>query len=638
MAYVPAYKLSKYPGSGGSAQASPEGILAFLSRVRQAQQEADNAEDLRIQEQVASGTISIDDQINYNKTRQARFLPTSKEYQQLSNNIADLNVSKKWQVLSTMDSNGQPKTDQIKYLSQWLGTLTSGSDLANNVSDRIGKLQIQANQDTYAKNYEAKRAGFSLGQLQRKDVLTYLQQQLGSTNDETLRGIIQADIDTQTQELLNDTSNFRDVTLAQLDQMGGEGESGAYLGLLESLHASSAASGDAASVARLAGDIDTQRRYLVGVTIDRQLHVAYTELLTKPGTASNEKYLSTLRAIQGQTAGDFSYVSPNGTHRTLHIDNLQELRMNSGTFSGDTLTAGVNKQLSQFITTDYIPDKAAEITTQFNKMANLKGASYDQLFAQAQKLSDSWNKFKSQDFLVPFASTVNKYDSVDASGVQGTLLLGLTAALGNNFSSGKETDQGTLQKLESVQKLFPAMSGVDFQEKVAIPLQQKIGTQNFNKFIEATNAQFNEQVGQIDAARSILGSKLSANQIDQPTYAAQAASLDRDRLAISNSLSQFGKQYTGAAGDSYLKTNYSKFLPDRFGRYQAPKVNIPKLSGTANTYAPAPKLQTFGTTAQNKSDGTIRVPDPSYLANYSESELERKNGNIYLKSGVPVRW
>lgn len=643
MAYVPAYKLSKTPGQGGgSGTAAPEGINAFLARVRQAQQDADHAADLKIQEQVASGTISIDDQIAYNKKRQDRFLPTTNEYQQLANNIADLQIAKKWQVLSTMDANGQPKTDQIKYLSQWVGELTIGSDLANQISDRMGKLQLQANQDQYARDYESKKSAFSQGQLDRKNVVSYLQGQLQSTNDETLRAIIQQDLDTQQKGLLDDAANFRDATIAQFDRTGDPESEGAFLGLLEDSQVRDIAAGDAASAAARAGQIDTQKRYLAGVTIDKQLNAAYAELLSKPSTASNEKYLSTLRSIQGQTTGDFTYKDPQGNPKTLHLDNLQTMKMNSGAFSGDTLSNGVNKQLSQFITNDYIPDKAQEVITQFNKMSNLKGATYDQLYAQAQKLSDGWNKFKTQDFLAPFATTVNKYDTVDTSGVQGTLLLGLTAALGNNFSSGKETDQGTLQKLEQVQKLFPAMSGIDFQEKVAIPLQQKIGQQNFNKFIQATNQQFNDQINQIDAAKTILGSKLSGNQIDQATYTAQASALDKDRLAIANGLSKFGSTYTGAGGDSYIKSNYTKFLPDKNGRYQNPNVAIPKLSGTANAYSPAPKPVTLGSTARAASNptGGTRIPGLNQLKLYSASEYTTAPNGVdkLLKPGVPIRW
>ena len=411
-------------------------------------------------------------------------------------------------------------------------------------------------------------------------------------------------------------------------------------------------------MAARSGDIDTAKRRLIAASIDEQLQGAQLDTISKPGTASNEKYLATLQGLQQKQSGDFSYTGVHGETRTLHMDNLQNINLGSGQFNGAPLGTAVNEKLSKFIQGSYIPDKVAEITNKFSTLQNTAGVNYEKLLSTAQSISQDWNTFKSKQFLQPFALQLS---TADQNQVSSFMAQGLINELDNKFTSNGIDDKGAMAQFTKIQQLFPTATGTDFENK-KLNLEKNIANPNYQNFVNDNSSQLDTEINHVQSAMSTIQSNASGSNPDGTSRAFDHGAynkLNADLQTLTTAKSTFHNSY----GSNYLDQNYSKFLPDKTGKIAPPTFTLPKTSGVAGSIlplpksvAPAPHTGNFyssnnqgtnqGTQNQTTSPKTTigstaigkAIPNGDILKKYQPSETIKQGNGFYLKPGIDQRW
>lgn len=664
MAYIAPYKLSVKRSSASDNQGKAvEGIQAFLSRVQKARQEADEKEDLAIQEKVVKGEISVDEQINYNKKRQDRFVPTSKEYQQLQNNIAELETARKWESFNLMGAQNVPLGQQMGFLKNWLSSVDPASALANNISEKIGSVGVQQARNEYRSEWEQRKADFDQGRAQRKSLIDYLRTKMSAVTDEGLKAELLENLNNQETALLQDADNLRNAAISSFDTKMEADNEGKLLGMLENDYQKDLSDGDAASAISRQGDIESQKRKFVSLSIQKQIDDAFSKRLETQDIDANQTYLSALQGIAQKSAMDFSYKGIDGEIKTMRIDDIGNYAQLDGKPLREALTNAINK----FTTETYIPEYAQSLKESFSKLNNTAGMDYERLKNESATLLNQWTTFANQDSVKPFAFDLNR----QFNGMQGTMVSGLLTALGNKFSSGDATDVETVRSFDQIQGMFPTMSGTEF-EQYAIDVKQQIGRANFDKYQTETFGEIDKRESDIRAKREQI--QLAMVQLDSlhtedkgnAEYLDQKNQLGKTSLALSQDLDklmQNRKDFIDKfSGDKKL---YQQFVPNAdTGLYSKPQFDISGVSELpaffpdiqkrteksiakvakqegVNLNAPiktaAPATGKIKATAQYQ----IKIPNSTILKTKykaGEYEFNPKDKTTYLKMGVEKRF
>ena len=663
--YIPPYKLSIKRTNVQSDQGnSVEGIQAFLSRVQKARQDADQKEDLALQEKITRGEISIDEQIDSNKRRQERFVPTSKEYQQLNNNIAELQTARKWESFSLMEAQNINNKEQLGYLKNWMSSVAGDSELANKISEKIGMVSVQIAREEYRSEWEAQKTEFEQGRIQRKNLISYLTGKLSSSTDDEMKADIQAQINTQNTALLQDADNLRNNMISSFDAKGDADNEGKLLGFFEDDYQKDLSDGDAASAIARKGDIDSQKKRLVSLTIQNQLDDAFSELLEHQDIAGNQNYLSALQGLAQKTAMDFSYKGINGETKTLHIDDVGEYTQ----INGKSLRQELGDTVNKFITQSYIPDYAASLKDEFLKEKSTAGTTYETIKNKATSLLSQWSLFSNQDAVKPFALTINQ----NFNAMQGSMVEGMLTALGNKFSSGDASDVDTVRAFEEIQGMFPTMSGTEF-EQYAIGVKQQIGRANFEKFQGETFGEIDKRISDAQAKQAqIKAASTQLNFLSQNDVNKSSVYLDRSNqllkadAALAKDIEKLTQEKTAFsnkyAGDRKL---YQSFVPNATtGTYAKPEYALSATTALPSWF-PEIQKQTEGyigkvakqegvnlgkppsgaTTTAGKLKATsqyqIKIPNATILRTKykaGEYEFNPKDRTTYLKVGVEKRF
>jgi len=578
--YTPPYKLSQKAGKTTSKETALEGISAFLSRVEAARRERDQREDLEMQEKVTRGEVSVDEQISYNRTRQKRYTKDSVEYNQMANNIADLETAKKWQVYRDMESTAVDRTSQKAFIESWLSMVEEGSKLSKELGEETGRLNVQIARDNYDKSYQSTKTKFDQGQIKRTNLITFLNSQLSAATDEDLRSKIQGQLDTENTNLQQDADDFRNTTIASFDRTGDIEDEGKFLGLLEDDYSMDLLDGDAASAIQRQGDMDTHKRYLTSLSVQKQLDGAYSEWLGKQNVDANESYLTELQQVSDLNNITVSYEGADGSKKSFITNGLKNYQFNFGDLNNTTLSAGMGDKINKFVTQTYIPDYANKITADFNSQATKVGASYVSLKQVAQNSMQQWSQFASKGFLAPFAEKLNEY-GVGSQGVQKSLLNGLFSSVQTESSGNTIENDRTLSHLKEMRTMFPDVAGSDFQQSINNFISQRY----IPEFADKIRNEFGALKNTAGVDFETLKSK--ALQLDQ---AWKEFSTDQNVIPFKD---QLDAQRSGDSGAlSYmlsglldsLGNKYSSGELDDFGTLQELgnlKKMLPSVAGTA---------------------------------------------------------
>ncbi len=652
MAYIAPYKLSVKRSSTSSDQGnSAEGIQAFLNRVQKARQDADQREDLAMQEKVTKGEISLDEQIDYNKRRQERFVPTSKEYQQLNNNIADIQVAKKWEAYNLMDVQSIPHSQQLSFLRSWSSSLDQGSDLANQILQKEGALQVKIARDEYSTELEKQKTEFDQGRSQRSQVISYLKGKLSNVTDENLKMDIQSELDNQKTALKQDADNLRNSIISSYDRTGDLTNEGSLIGLLEDDYKKDLADGDVASASSRKGDIESQKRNVALLSIQHQIDMADSEQLSKLDVSSSQKYIGALKSILQKGSMDFSYKGADGTDQSFRMEDLSTLRGSDG----KTVTQSLNDRIQNFVSKTYIPQYMQSLSDDFNSLAKREGVSFEDLQGKAGNILKQFNDFQNQSDIKPFSGILNQ----QSTGLQDQLANQLLTNLGNKFSEKQKTDVDAVRGIQQIRQMLPGATGDTF-EQTATTILQNIGGENFSQYQSEFQRQLGEQsnaakeqLSQIAAASQRLNILNSKPETFSADNAAKIKELDASSLKVNNFLTKLSQE-SGQFDKQFQKGDSRQFIPDtQTGKNAAPTYKLSKLDTKVPDWVKgmypdikdvkAPNIFTPPKIAvppkiQASASYQIKVPNTDILKKYKGGEVGIKNGSYYLNKGIEQRW
>jgi len=592
MAYIPAYKLTSKAKKGSTKSTEVEGIGAFLSRITRSRADADRKEDLAMQEKIVRGEVSIDEQIEYNESRMKRYAEGSTEWQTLQNNVAELEVGKKWETLGDMASREVNPDKQKGFLVGWQGDTDEGSDLFNQIQDKINRIDIQIEDKAYNAALEESTTLLSRGQKSRDDHISFLYTQLNATTQESLRTKIQSSINTEEETLKTETERAADQ-------------------VLDDLHGS--------------GIITNEETYLSGLNEDLQQAIREDDILSitlrTEDIKQGEFYLEDMRSAFSFDEMELEHIKGDKSDDEkltwykdyLAGDNLDRV-IKFGPGTGLVRSTYFQGRMEKFIPT-MIENKEDDLTRQWSKLTSSSGSTLDAIKAEAGAITAEMETFGARTEFGNYTTEIRAMKQ----GMTESLIDQQLARI-NLMDRRNELDGvGTLRELDSLKNNYPEVVGNPVFRTRILGLEEGIARDEYNKF-------YGEVTGDIQKQRDTLAlrqSKLNALAVARPDLVdlitQQMNELEAGYKAIGETEAQFNQQFGASFKD------FQKFLPDiQTGQVTRPEFKLPEFQAgiTAEEIGKTPQLG-------------LRIPDVASLQRQNpEDVLEGSfGGSRFLKPG-----
>lgn len=591
MAYTPAYKLTP-KATTATKSTQVEGIGAFISRMGRARNEADRKEDLVMQEKITRGEVSIDEQIAYNEGRMRRFSKNSTEWQTLQNNIADLEVGKKWETLNDMESREINLDKRKGFLVDWRGEVEEGSDLFNQIEDKINRYDIQIEDKAYNAALEESTTLMSRGKKSRNDHIKFLYTQLNSTTTSDLRTKIGLSINSEEETLKIETERNADQILDDLHGSGIVENEQTYLdGLNEDLQ-QAIDENDVLEVSRRTEDVKQAGFYIT----DMRSAFSFDEMELKhvKGTLSDDEKLSWYK----------DYLSGDDLDRVIKF----------GPGSGLVRNTYFQGQMERFIP-KMIENKEDDLFRQWSKLTSSSGSTLEDLKREAGTIRATMDTFGAR---ADFANYTNEIRDMKTS--MDESLADQQLARLDLMSARSEIDGvGILRELDSLKNNFPDVIGKSLFRNKILLLEEDVAKDEYQKF-------YGEITGDIQKQRDMLAirqSKLNILAQSRPDLVdlitQQMNEIEDGYKSIGDAESKFNLQF----GQSFK--DFKQFLPDlQTGQVTRPGFELPE-------FKPAQTIEQVGQTSQLG----IRIPDVASLQRQNPEDIMEGafGGSRFLKPG-----
>lgn len=430
--YTPPYKLSQKAGKTTSKETALEGISAFLSRVEAARNEADKKEDLAMQERIIKGDVSTDELILWNKTRQKRFAKDSVEWQTLDNNVAELEIQKKWDAFSELQSSAADLNVQKQFLNDWRSDIKGESDLDVKIGLEMDRLNVKLEDKSYSDALQASSANLAKGKKSRQQHISFLYDQLRTVKDETLKERIQSEIDNEEVTLKREVEQAADYELDSLHASGLLEDENAYLAGLEEDKNQAVSENDLMEVKRRTGDIKEAKAWIYD--IEKDTSFKEMKLNNEKNTLSDDERLQWYKDYLGGDSLDemIRYGEGAGQQRKFHYENA----------------------MNKFIP-DMILNKQNELSRRFDKLDFGDNGTLERMKSEMQSINSEMGAFLNRTDFINF--TVDKTNF--KNNLERGIINGMVDKLDEMGTSEQAREAKIFSELSNLEVMYPEMMG-----------------------------------------------------------------------------------------------------------------------------------------------------------------------------------
>ena len=595
MAYTPPYKLKTKAAASTSASAAVEGIGAFLSRIGKARRESDKLDDLEIQERITKGDINMDELIAYNKKKQSRFSQGTPEWQTLQNNMVDLEIGKKWETYAELESSGATLDSQRRFLDEWKSEVKEDSDLYNQHTDSINRLNIKIEDQSYNIAIEESISLINKGKKTQKEHIKFLSAQLASTTNEKLRIKIKANLNTAEETLVRDTERAADATLDALHGNGLIEDEKSYLTGLEEDLEQATTENDILEIQRRTQDIKEQKAY----KFDMEKSFEYDEvkLNNAKGTISDEEQLTFYKEY-------------------LNEENLDEvIRYGSG--AGLPRRAHYEKEMASFIPR-MIDNKEDDLRNQFDKTVNSASSSFEDIQDEARAIGLEMDRFAANRDMALYTQDL---DNMKAS-LNETLVDRQLGKIDLMESRGDIEGVETLRQLNNLASKYGDVVNKNIFQSRVLNIEKSVGQSEYNDFYGDTFGEIKKRRDEIAVRENQLNTLLASRPDLGGLLTQEFKSVEDARKGLSTLETDFNKKF----GSNFK--DFKQFLPD----LQTGEVTRPDFAVDEFNFN---NIDDIGGTEQLG----VKIPDIASLQRQNPDDIldESYGGSRYLKPGAQLK-